>query len=732
MRKKKTAQEDLQLTSAEKGKTALLEIGVEDIPASYFPAPLEQLKQEYESALALNQLPYERVEVLATPRRLAIIVFGLATKASSIRKEIKGPPASVAYDAQGNPTQAAIGFAKAQGVEVNSLVKMSADKGEYVFARLSEKGKPAEEVLPRIWERLIRNVYFPKTMRWGTGTFRFVRPIQWLTAMIGSRVVAFTFEGVKAGNTTFGHRFISQGKVKITSAGKYLELLRQAGVIIDQVERRKLIQAAAEGLADAGGGLFIGPEELAEEVTFMCEHPTLFLGDFDPEFLSLPGPVLETIMRKHQRYFAVHSPNGLLLPHFIAVRDGDERNLEGIKKANERVLRARLKDGVFFFQQDMRRKLEERVPDLEKVVLQEGLGTMRDKAARLSFIVARMGEMTGLEEEAKAACGRAAWLCKADLVTQMVKELPELQGVVGGNYAGLQGEPAAVTTAITEHYLPQSADDPIPSTREGQVLALADKLDTLCSYLSIGLTFTGSEDPYGLRRMAQGAVRILFEGGLGLGLSLSAVVGVCCEALQESGIMLPEAVDLSSLARALLVERMRQWLLDRELPRDVVNATFGFEDDFPQEVKRRAFSMNDFLRKDERMSMLAVAATRVSNILNSKPALEEAARRKGGPDEAGFEDKAEGNLHQVFNDVERSVSGLQTPVEYGRLLNELTPLVEPINNFFDNVLVMTEDKRLRANRLALLRAVQGVLVKFGDLSQLEMDGGTGRWLGAKE
>jgi len=707
-------------------ETALLEIGVEDIPGSYFPEPLEQMQRECESALSAAQLAHERVEVLATPRRLALVMHGLAQTAATREREVKGPPASVAFDAQGKATQAAVGFARSQGVGADCLVRASTEKGEYVFARVREEGKRAEEILPGIWDKVMRSVSFPKTMRW-KGPTRFVRPIRWLVAMIGSREVEFAFEGIEAGTESLGHRFISPGPVSIPDASAYRDTLRERGVVVDQDERRDTIRDKAEALAGSVGGMLHDMGGPLQEVSFMCEHPTLFLGKFDPEFLGLPAVVPETIMWKHQRYFAVHDEGGRLLPYFVAVRDGDERNLEGIRAANERVLRARLKDGVFFFRQDMRRKLEERIADLEKITFQEGLGTMKDKAARLAFIVARIGEAAGLDDETKKRCGRAAWLCKVDLGTEMVKELPELQGIVGGEYARLQGESARVAKAVAEHYLPQSAHDALPSTMEGQIVSLADRLDTLCACLSIGLTATGSEDPYGLRRTAQGAARILLEGDLDL--SLSPLLGTTFEALAEGGKERMESARAEGEALRSLNQRIQQWLLDQGLPRDVVDAAMGGKADRPREVRERALAVGELLRKDERMAALAVAATRVTNILRSGKAVEELGKHDGGPTEERLQQEAERTLYAICREVERDLSGHGCRVDYGRLLRDLTPLVEPINRFFDDVMVMTEDSELRVNRLALLRQVQSALMRFGDLSRLEMDGATGKWLG---
>jgi len=704
--------------SGQSKEMALLEIGVEDIPASYFPAPLEQLKRGCEEALAAAELPYERVKVLATLRRLAVIIEGVVERARPSEREVKGPPASAAFDGQGNPTAAAIGFAKSQGVETALLVRKATEKGEYVFAQLSEEGRLAEEVLPEIWDRLIRSVTFPKTMRW-EGKFRFVRPIRWLVGMMGSREVPLSFEGLRAGATTCGHRFISPAPVSLGDAKSYVERLREAGVLVDPQERRKAIEAQGDRLAETVGGRLYGPDGLMEETVFMGEHPTLFLGRFDPEFLGLPGQVLTTIMRKHQRYFAVLDGEGRALPYFIALRDGDDCNLEEIRKANERVLRARLKDGVFFFQQDMRHKLEDLIPKLEKITFQEGLGTMRDKAARLSFVVARIGELAGLDDGAKEAVGRAAWLCKTDLVTDMVRELPELQGVVGGEYARLQGETEVVAKAIGEHYLPQSSDDPIPTTVGGQIISLADKLDTLCACLSIGLSATGSEDPYGLRRNAQGVVRVIAEGEHDL--SLAALVEIAFEGLAEGGITSADEEGRKGEALAFLTQRMQQWLLDKGLPRDVVNAAMGPSADRPQEVRERGSAIASLLREDKRMTAFAIAATRVINILRAKQAIETLANRPGGPDAGLFQEEAERELWSVHQGVAKAVAGLDIPGDYGRLLDALMPLVEPINKFFDDVMVMVEDERLRANRLALLREVRSVLDRFGDLSQLEVE-----------
>ena len=424
---------------------------------------------------------------------------------------------AIAFDEEGRPTKAALGFARAQGIPVEKLLVKTLDRGDYVVAALQERGARLQELLPAILPRLVTSLSFPKFMRWGQGTFRFVRPIRWLLALYGGRVIPFEIDGIKSGSKTYGHRFLSRGQIRVRTFEDYIEKLEERYVIVDQARRRELVVKLAQEAAAKVGGKPVLDDDLVEAVTYLVEHPNVVCGGFEPEYLSLPRDVIMTPMRKHQRYFPVINDAGKLLPYFVAISNMSAKDMDVIRAGNERVLRARLKDAAFFFQEDRKIPLPERVPQLKGIIFQERLGTMLDKVGRLQELVAYMTEKVAphLIHDAR----RAAQLCKADLVTTMVKEFPNLQGVMGREYAQLSGEAPVVAQAIQEHYLPRFAGDRLSESLIGALVGLADRIDSICGCFGIGLIPSGSEDPYALRRLGQGTVQILLGTGIDLPLS---------------------------------------------------------------------------------------------------------------------------------------------------------------------------------------------------------------------
>ena len=498
------------------GKELLFEIGTEEIPSGYLPPALEDLKAVASRLLAEQRLTCAELRTLGTPRRLTLFVDGLIERQADQRREVVGPPKAVAFDAEGKPTKAAEGFARAQGVPVDSLQVRALDRGEYLVAVQEEKGARTREILVTLLPKLITALSFPKFMRWGEGTFRFVRPIRWLLALYDGRVVPFEVDGLKTGMKTYGHRFLAPRGIRIRSFQEYLDTLEERFVIVDPVRRRELVRTLAAEAAAAVDGRPVLDEALVETVADLVEFPTAVCGAFKPEYLELPREVIVTPMQKHQRYFPVVDAAGGLLPYFVTIANMRAKDMQLIREGNERVLRARLNDAEFFFREDRKRPLPDRLPDLRQVIFQEKLGSVAVKVERIQRLAAWIAER--VDPATRAAAERAALLCKADLTTNMVKEFPNLQGVMGREYARLSGEPPEVCQAIEEHYLPRFTGDRLPASAAGAAVALADRLDSIVGCFGVGLVPTGSEDPYALRRAALGVVQTILQWGFRLSL----------------------------------------------------------------------------------------------------------------------------------------------------------------------------------------------------------------------
>ncbi|MHB8918801.1 MAG: glycine--tRNA ligase subunit beta, partial [Desulfocucumaceae bacterium] len=492
-------------------KDFLLEIGTEEMPARFVGPALQQLKELAGNQLREKRIQFEQVRAVGTPRRLAVYTTGLAESQQPLVKEVKGPALKVAYNSSGEPTPAVLGFARSQRVDMASLVVKPVGPVEYVFARKSEQGRPTAEVLAQICPELIAGLHFPKPMRWGDLEFRFARPIRWILALYGNAVVRFSLAGLEAGRTTLGHRFLSRGPLTLNDARDYFGEMKKAFVVVDPEERKQLIRSQVEAAAKSEGGRVEEDEELLDEVTNLVEYPTAFVGSYDQAFLRLPKEVPVTVMREHQRYFPVTGSDGGLLPRFIGVRNGITEHIDTVRAGNEKVLRARLADGAFFWDEDLKVPLADRAGSLKKVIWQESLGTVYDKVERVTGLALFIGEKLGAGNDLLGIIKRAAAICKADLVTNMVYEFPELQGVMGREYALRSGEIRDVAQAIFEHYLPRFAGDILPSTQGGRVLSLADKMDTLAGCFAVGIQPTGSQDPYALRRQALGIGSIILD-----------------------------------------------------------------------------------------------------------------------------------------------------------------------------------------------------------------------------
>ncbi|MGI6224611.1 MAG: glycine--tRNA ligase subunit beta, partial [Peptococcales bacterium] len=503
-------------------RNLLLEIGTEEIPAKFMPPALQQLKEMAEKKFSEARLAYQEVKAYGTPRRIVLYVQGLPEVQGDLIEEVKGPSAKVAFDSEGNPTKAAQGFARGQGVDVNNLTVKETDSGSYVFALKKIAGRPVQEVLKEILPQLVLGINFPKPMRWGYSDLKYARPIRWLVALFGTEIINFNIGEVTSNSISRGHRFLGKEEIDIASADQYFALLEENYVMVDPNQRKKVIAQEIEELASSVGGQVEPDDELLEEIIYLIEYPTALMGSFDEKYLAIPKEAVITPMKEHQRYFPVLDANGDLLPRFITVRNGNKDHLEIVQAGNEKVLEARLADAKFFYDEDQKVKLEEYVEKLKAIVFQESLGTIYEKVERIKLGVINLSCTLGIEKAIEERALRAAHLSKADLVTNMVYEFPELQGIMGEKYALLSGEDHVVAKAIFEHYLPRNAGDILPETMEGTLVSITDKMDTIAGCFAVGIEPTGSQDPYALRRHALGICHIIIDKGLNI--SLKAVI----------------------------------------------------------------------------------------------------------------------------------------------------------------------------------------------------------------
>ena len=681
----------------------LFEIGTEEIPASYIPPALRQMKELAERFLEEKRIRHGEITVLATPRRLTLHVKSVSRRQQDVERVIIGPPKHIAFDQDGNPTKAAVGFARKQGVSVEHLEITQTERGEYVCVHTFERGGPTIEVLGEILPRLLSSLSFPKMMRWDG--MRFARPIRWIVALLGDEIVPFTWGKLRSGRITRGHRSLSEGEVELQTASlqEYKEKLRSAYVIVDHEERRREIRRQVIGILQKEGCSTEIDEYLLETVNFLVEFPQAVVGEFAESHLILPEEVLITSMRRHQRCFPFRKPDGGLMPKFIAISNGTVDGHENVKRGNERVLGARLDDAEFFYREDQKEPLADKVEKLKHVVFQERLGSLYDKAQRLRSLAIYMAGELGMDEEEMEMAARAAELCKADLVTHMVIEFPELQGIMGGYYARNSNEPEEVALAIREHYRPYSSEDEIPSTLLGSILSIADRIDTIVGHFGIGETPTGSQDPYGLRRGAIGIIRIIRR--MNLALDVEDMVLYACS-LYEDKI----AEDTAQEVMRFIRDRLFNMFLDEGFEHDVVDAVLSGGFNMIHNLEGRMKVVSEF-KSSEEFDKIYPSFYRTFRIIP-----------KGWVDTSVEEGKlvedGERKLFERFSEIEPLVARLCEDGDFSAALRELSKLQPVIDRFFDEVLVMAEDEKLRRNRLALLKRITGSLCLVADFSKL--------------
>lgn len=681
-------------------KTLLLEIGTEEVPAHVMPGILSQLKENAAKTFEELRIEYKNIKTLGTPRRSALLVEGLAEQQADLSKENRGPAVNIAFDADGNPTKAAQGFARGQGVKPEELVT----KDGYVYAMVHEKGGQTVDLLGDTLKGLVDGLNFPNNMHWADLDYKFIRPLRWLVALYGQDVIDFEVANVKSGRTSRGHRFLSEGDFEIANAEDYVEACRKASIIVDQNERCEMIRQQIAEVAAANGGQAEVNEDLLEEVLYLVEYPTALCGKFDEKYLALPAEAVITPMRDHQRYFPVLK-DGQLLPLFITIRNGGKEHLETVQHGNERVLRARLEDAQFFFDEDRKKTLEQHGEKLKTVVFQDGLGTIYDKALRLEVLAGYIADAIGANEQDKKDAVRAAKLAKADLVTGMVTEFTELQGVMGREYALLDGETKAVAQAIDEHYMPRFAGDSQPASVAGRIVSFADKIDTIVGTFSRGLIPTGSQDPFALRRQALGIVNMLKEAQYHI--SLSQLVAKAMELLKISDA--GQQAKLQKDVADFMKLRLKNVMADAGIRYDVVDAVFVTVDDI-YGVFLRAQAVNEAVKQD--MEKTIQAFVRTGNIARKAEDVQAAV-------EAGLlAEQVEKDLYKAYEDAASKVEKEVAAQDYAGAIATLSQLAAPIDAFFDGVMVMDKDEKIKNNRLGLLKLVDNLICQVADFSKI--------------
>ncbi|WP_149093291.1 glycine--tRNA ligase subunit beta [Paenibacillus terrae] len=687
-------------------KDLLFEIGLEEVPARFIPAAIQQLKERMTAWLDSSRIAHGDVEAYATPRRLAVLVKEVAEKQEDINEEVKGPSRKIALDEAGNWSKAALGFARSQGVDPEQFTFKELGGVEYIYATKSSIGVPTAEVLSEGLLHILHAMTFPKFMRWASYDFKFVRPIRWLVALFGNDIVNLEIAGVQSGNLTRGHRFLGQDTV-VESPADYVELLRKQHVIVDIAERQSIIVKQIEALAAEKDWTIAVKDDLLEEVLYLVETPTVLFGGFDPSFLNIPKDVLITSMREHQRYFPVLDRAGELLPYFVTVRNGGSQSLDVIAKGNEKVLRARLSDAKFFYEEDQRLEIKDALSKLESIVFHEELGTVGDKVRRIRRIADALAEKLRVSPDTQESVSRAADICKFDLVTQMVYEFPELQGVMGEDYARKAGEKEEVARAVFEHYQPRFAGETVPSTNAGAIVSIADKIDTITGCFSIGIIPTGSQDPYALRRQAAGIVQILLDRNLSA--TLSDVFNIALDVHDNLGNMKRSADEIRKELHEFFGLRVKK-LLSETLRYDVVDAvlTAGF-DDVASVVNRGAALMNG-VQTGDAFKATVESFNRVGNLAAK------AVHASVNTDE--FTEQGEKALYEAWYGVYESYLTALQEGDATRALELASSITPAITAFFDSVMVMAEDDAIRNNRLALLAAIDTELKRFADFSKL--------------
>ncbi len=684
----------------------LLEIGTEEIPSDYLENGLKELRNLADSQLKNNRIEIgEPLETYGTPRRLVLIGKAVQDKQADTVQEITGPPKAAAFDDKGTPTKAALGFAKKQGVSVEDLGLLETPKGEYLFVKRSIPGRPTAEVLSELFPRLLADLPWPKSMRWGSQGFPFVRPIHWIIALYNGSVVPFEVAGIRSGNTTAGHRFMAPGTMPVTGLGDYLAKLEKHCVLLDQnVRARKVEEVVAKEAAGVSGAA-IKDEELVSTVANMVEYPSAVCGSFDKAFLAIPSPVLITAMKKHQKYFALQDGQGRLMPNFVAINNTVARDESVVRKGHEKVLRARLSDASFFFKEDRKKPLQGRLEDLKGVIYQAQLGTSYAKVQRFTSLAEFLAEKAA---PAKLEIVRlAAGLCKCDLVTQMVTEFPTLQGVMGMEYARLDGHPEEACLAVHEHYLPARAGDELPGSVPGAIVSVADRMDTISGFFAIGMEPTGAADPFALRRHALAVIRILESRDWDI--SLTEIIGKALSILAKEISF--DAPGVLSKILDFFRERYRQMMLRSDYGYGLVEAAIAVDFDRINQLRSRLDQLQRFVKEFPGFESFVLTSKRISNILKNQ---EDPMRVQ----QTLFKEPCEAKLWETYQAVKRPIEELLEKKKTYEALQHMATLKGPVDAFFEGVEILTKESAdLKNNRVGMLQELSRLFLKVADFSK---------------
>ena len=687
----------------------LFEIGTEEIPSDFLDEGIKQLGQLAETAFRDNLIQIRgELQTFGTPRRLILIAKAVAENQGDTVQEVTGPPKSAAFDPQGNPTKAALGFAKKQGIPVDQLETLQTPKGEYLYVKRKIPGRPTPEVLSEILPRIIADISWPKSMRWGSIGFPFVRPIHWVLALFQGRVIPFEIAGISSENKTRGHRFMAPQILEIKNPEDYLHKMAESSVIINQEERRHAVKESVAKAAEAVDGTPMEDAELLTTVTNLVEFPSAVCGTFDEAFLNLPDPVLITAMKKHQKYFAVYNEEARLMPHFVAVNNTVARDESVVSKGHERVLRARLADADFFFKEDRKRALLEKLDDLKGVIYQADLGTSYAKVQRFMRLGAYLAEqvLPGRVDDVRLA----AKLCKCDLVTEMVMEFPTLQGVMGEEYARLDGHPEEICLAIREHYLPDRAGGELPTSPVGAIVGMADRMDTITGCFAVGLEPTGAADPFALRRHALAIIRILeaFAWDLSLQDVLSRSIAILSqEVALDRDLVFEKVLDFFR-------ERYKQLLLRSDHKSDLVEAVVSVAFDHISPLRERIQQLEKFSKESEDFESLVLAFKRVTNILKKQEQAFDVVPEQ-------FREPCETNLWEAYREIKDDAQKQMEGRNYYEALELMARLRKPVDDLFDGVEILTkEDPQLKNNRVGMLQALARLFLSLADFSKFSI------------
>ena len=688
----------------------VLEIGTEEIPAQYMENALKDLNRLAKKYLEESSINHKEIKVYGTPRRLILFIFHIKDKQEDIFQKIKGPAYSIAYNKDSQPQKPALKFAQSQGVNVVDLIVEDTKKGKYIFASKSIIGQPTIELLSQIFPKIIKGMQFPKSMSWGEKSLRFIRPIRWILALYGKKIIKFNLNGLDSENITYGHRLLAPQKIKISSTQEYFKKLEKSYVIIDPQIRENIVKTDLKQIIKEINGKKIINEKQLKEIVYLVEYPNAILGKYDKKYLELPKDVLTVVMEKHQKYFPVFKNKDELLPLFIVIINNSKKYASKIREGNENVLRARLEDAKFFYHEDQKIPLEKRVNKLKNVIFQENLGSLFDKTKRLELLCDYISDSLQVEQKVKKDLLRSAHLCKADLVTEMVKEFPELQGIMGKEYAILSGERKEVAEAIFEHYLPRFSGGRLPLTKSGMILGIADKVDSIIGCFVMGLTPTGSQDPYGLRRQSRGKIAIILKNNLQISLK-----DIICKSLSlyKENASLELKIDENEIVSQILYflkQRVKNIFLEDGIRYDVIDAVLAVDSDGDVvDIKHRIKAIEE-LYNQPIFGKILNSSSRVLNLSKNSEETE--------IDRSLLKEKAELRLYHNYENNYPRIKEFISNKEYKKVFNLLGDLCEPVGEFFDQVLVMDKDEEIRKNRISLIKKIGILFNQVADLSKI--------------